>query len=147
MAHDQTLSQVTGKDFGIDRITGAANKAGGLITGTPEFRHQVGPRPLATEAQNASPAGKVTGEGSQAGREVTGDAWHATRRVTGTEGASSLMRNPSVKGTPRGMGVNAQVFRTIEKPAISVLPESRITGSAGSSGKGASVTLSGGARG
>ena len=147
VAHDQTHSQVTGKDFGIDRITGAANKAGGLITGTPEFRHQVVPRPLADEAQLASPAGKVTGEGSQAGREVTGDAWHATRRVTGTEGASSLMRNPSVKGTPRGMGVNAQVFRTIEKPAISVLPESRITGSAGSSGKGASVTLSGGARG
>ena len=147
VAQDQTFSQVTSKDFGVDRITGAANKAGGLITGTPEFRHQVGPRPLADEAQLASPAGKVTGEGSQAGREVTGDAWHAARRVTGTEGASSLMRNPSVKGTPRGMGVNAQVFRAIEKPAVSVLPESRITGSAGSSGKGASVTLSGGARG
>ena len=148
VAHDQTLSQVTGNSFGIDRITGAANKAGGLITGTPEFRHPVVPRPLASEAQLATPpAGKVTGEGSQAGREVTGDAWQATRRVTGTEGASSLMRNPSAKGTPRGMGVNAQVFRTIEKPAIPALPESRITGSAGSSGKGASVTLSGGARG
>ena len=147
VAHDQTHSQVTGKDFGIDRITGSANKAGGLITGTPEFRHQVVPRPLADEAQLASPAGKVTGEGSQAGREVTGDAWHAARRVTGTEGASSLMRNPSAKGTPRGMGVNAQVFRNIEKPAIPVLPESRITGSSGSSGRGASVTLSGGARG
>ncbi len=147
VAHDQTLDQVTGSSFGIDRITGAANKAGGLITGTPEFRHQVPPRPLAAPAPSATPAGKVTGEGSQAGRAVTGDAWHATRRVTGTEGASSLMRNPSAKGTPRGMGVNAQVFRTIEKPAIPVQPESRITGSAGSSGKGASVTLSGGARG
>ncbi len=147
VAHDQTLSQVTGNSFGIERITGAANKAGGLITGTPEFRHQVVPRPVAAEAQLASPAGKVTGEGSQAGREVTGDAWHAARRVSGTEGASSLMRNPSAKGTPRGMGVNAQVFRTIEKPVVPVQPENRITGSSGSSGKGASVTLSGGARG
>lgn len=147
VAHDQTLSHVTGKGFGIDRITGTASKADGLITGTPEFRHQVGPRPLATEVQIASPAGKVTGEGNQAGRGVTGDAWNAMRRVTGTEDASSAMRNPTAKSTPRGTGLNAQMFRTAEKPASPVLPDSRITGSAGFSGKGASVTLSGGARG
>jgi hypothetical protein len=40
--------------------------------------------------------------------------------------------------------VNAQVFREIERLEV---PESRITGSAGNSGKGALVTLSGGARG
>ena len=147
VAHDQTLSQVTGDSFGVERITGSANKAGGLITGTPEFRHQVLPRALASEAAPETPAGKVTGDGSQAGREVTGDAWHAARRVTGTEGASSLMRNPSAKGTPRGTGVSAQVFRNIEKPSLAAQPETRITGSAGSTGKGASVTLSGGARG
>jgi hypothetical protein len=76
---------------------------------------------------------------------VTGDTWNAKSRVTGTEGASSLSRNPTERGNPRGMGMNAALFREkIERPA---LPESRITGSSGATSKGAAVTLSGGARG
>lgn len=65
--------------------------------------------------------------------------------VTGTEGASSQARNPSERGNPRGAGANASRFREEVKPVE--VPPSRITGSAGNTGGGALVTLSGGARG
>ena len=92
-----------------------------------------------------SAAQRLTGEGSQAGRSVTGDAWNAMSKVTGTEGPSSLSRNLSERGEPRGMGMNAMRFReVVEHPPV---PDSRITGSSGNTGKGSLVTLSGGARG
>ena len=90
-------------------------------------------------------ARRLTGEGSQTGRQITGDAWNAMSRVTGTEGASSQARNPSERGAPRGAGANAVRFREEVEPAQ--VPPSRITGSAGNAGGGALVTLSGGARG
>jgi hypothetical protein len=86
----------------------------------------------------------LTGEGSQAGTPITGDAWDAASRVTGTEGTSSLARNMSQRGQPRGEVANARRFREVEHPEV---PESRVTGSSGNTGKGAVVTLSGGARG
>ncbi len=139
---------VTGSVFSNQRITGPVNKAGGLITGTPEFRHSEA-MPAASAAPIELPvaaARRLTGEGSQAGSRVSGDAWQSSGRVTGTEGASSLRRNPSQKGQARGpaMGMNAQQFRDVER---SEQPQSRITGSSGNTAKGAAVTLSGGARG
>jgi hypothetical protein len=90
----------------------------------------------------------LTGDGNQNGRPVTGDAWSALSRVSGTEGASSQMRNPTERGNPRGMGMSAQRFRdTVEVPEVPEVQESRVTGSSGNTGKGAFVTLSGGARG
>jgi len=150
-AQDRGDSLVTGGNHGSQRITGPANKAGGLITGTPDFRHQRATAPAAPTASAAPTAAelaaaqRLTGEGSQAGTRVTGDAWQEQRRVTGTEGASALARNPSMRGQPRGagMGVGAQQFREVERPPV---PESRITGSSGSTSKGAMVTGSGGAR-
>jgi hypothetical protein len=63
----------------------------------------------------------LTGEGSQAGRAITGDAWDAMSKVTGTEGASSLSRNPSARGNPRGMGMGAAIFReVVEHPAVRI---------------------------
>ena len=38
-AHERGTQAVTGSAFSNQRITGSVNKAGGLITGTPEFRH------------------------------------------------------------------------------------------------------------
>lgn len=143
-AQQNRVHDVTGTASGGERITGPINKAGGLITGTPEFRHRDAASAQAVQESNITAAQRLTGEGSQAGRTVTGDAWNALSRVTGTEGASSLSRNPSARGNPRGMGANAQIFREIEHP---VVEESRITGSSGNSAKGALVTLSGGARG
>ena len=139
------FSDVTGTGYSNERITGPVNLASGLITGTPEFRHRAVDAMNAAEQERISPAQRLTGEGSQTGRPVTGDAWGALSRVTGTEGASSQMRNMSERGMPRGMGVNARHFNeVIEHPEI---PESRITGSSGNTGKGATVTYSGGARG
>lgn len=141
---NRSFSDVTGNG-GSDRITGPVNKAGGLITGTPEFRHRAADAVSLTEQDRIAAARRVTGEGSQDGRTVTGDAWSALSRVSGTEGTSSLVRNMSERGMPRGMGVSARHFgEVIERPEI---PESRITGSSGNTGKGAAVTLSGGARG
>jgi hypothetical protein len=151
-AQQKQFNDVTGTVYNSERITGPSNKASGLITGTPEFRHRdvvpmraaVPVKAAESQAENASAASRLTGEGSQAGRPITGDSWNALGKVTGTEGASSLSRNPSERGNPRGMGMNATHFREVETP---VVPDSRITGSSGNTGKGSLVTLSGGARG
>lgn len=142
-AQRRRFEDVTGNSFATSRITGSANKADGLITGTPEFRHRDTAAAAVEQADAVAAARRLTGEGRESS-QITGDAWHAQTRVTGTEGASSLGRNASQRGQPRGAGVNAQVFREIERAEV---PESRITGSSGNSGKGAVVTLSGGARG
>jgi hypothetical protein len=144
MAHERRLAEVTGTPASGERITGPVNKAGGLITGTPEFRHRETASAQGEQAEVVAAARRLTGEGSQAGTRITGDAWNAASRVTGTEGASSLARNVSLRGQPRGEGASALQFREVERPAV---PESRITGSSGNTGRGALVTLSGGARG
>lgn len=143
-AQESRLDAVTGTAFSGQRITGPVNKAGGLITGTPEFRHSEGVSFQAPQIEVASASKRLTGEGSQAGTRISGDAWHASGRVTGTEGTSSLARNPSQRGQARDMGMTARQFRDVERAAQ---PESRITGSSGNTVKGAAVTLSGGARG
>jgi hypothetical protein len=143
-AQQNNFGEITGTASQNDRITGPVNKASGLITGTPEFRHRDTQSLQTVAAQEVAAAQRLSGEGSQEGARVSGDAWHGQSRVTGTEGTSSLSRNTTQRGQPRGTGVNAIAFREIERPAV---PDSRITGSAGNTGKGAVVTLSGGARG
>ena len=135
---------VTGSAFSGQRITGAANKGGGLITGTPEFRHREHVPLVAPQGEGASAATKLTGEGSQSGARISGAAWQTSDRVTGTEGTSSLARNPSQRGEGRGVGMTALQFRKAERVEQ---PQSRVTGSSGNTVKGAAVTLSGGARG
>jgi hypothetical protein len=143
-ARERQSGIVTGNGFGSSRITGPINKADGLITGTPEFRHGDQVRRPREDEQAVPAARRLSGEGSQQGRRVSGDAWDGDTRVTGTEGSSSLARNPSMRGQPRGAGVNAIAFRGIERPGV---PDSVITGSAGNTRRGAVVTVSGGARG
>jgi hypothetical protein len=140
----RAADEITGSAYSSERITGPVNKAPGLITGTPEFRHRDSVSLQASEQESIAAARRLTGEGSQSGRKITGDSWDASTRVTGTEGTSSLARNMSQRGQPRGEGANARRFREVEQPPA---PESRITGSAGNFGKGPLVTLSGGARG
>jgi hypothetical protein len=145
-ASQQRRNDVTGVSaYHSERITGPVNKANGLITGTPEFRHRDAAAMIPNQPEVVAASSRLTGEGNQAGRRVTGDAWSAMSRVSGTEGTSSQSRNPTERGNPRGMGMNAMLFReTVERPAPQ---ESRITGSSGTTNKGAAVTLSGGARG
>ncbi|MEW5835428.1 MAG: CsoS2 family carboxysome shell protein [Pseudomonadota bacterium] len=141
---------VTGSALGTRRITGPVNKARDLITGTPEFRHsEAAAAALPTDAA-AAPAADVaraatrlTGEGGQSGARVSGDAWTNSGRVTGTEGASAQARNPSQRGQPRGSAMNAARMREVERPQPAPSP---VTGSAGSTSRGAAVTVSGGAR-
>lgn len=143
-AHERAADAVTGSAFSGQRITGVVNKGGGLITGTPEFRHRESAPPAPSSPQAASAATKLTGEGSQSGVRISGTAWQTSGRVTGTEGTSSLARNPSQRGEVRGQGMSALQFRKAERVEQ---PQSRVTGSSGNTVKGATVTLSGGARG
>ena len=143
-AHQRQVDDVTGSALSNSRITGPINKADGLITGTPEFRHGDTSRRQMQQDDVVAAALRLSGEGSQQGIRISGDAWNANTRVTGTEGSSSLVRNPSMRGQPRGAGVSAMKFRELDRPEV---PESVITGSSGSTRRGATVTVSGGARG
>lgn len=147
-ARDRSSNAVTGSAFSGQRITGAANKGLGLITGTPEFRHRDNTPafapPAAPDSRAATGSSKLTGEGSQAGVQISGAAWQTSSRVTGTEGASTLTRNPSQRGDVREMGMTAKNFRKTERAEP---PQSKVTGSSGNTASGVCVTLSGGARG
>ena len=144
---------VTGVACGnSDRITGPGFKAMGMITGTPEFRHGGHTRRSTASAVSAPnppaalpPASeRLSGEGRQQGSRLTGDAWGSSRHISGTDGVSAQSRNPTQRGQPRGMGMDARSVR--EQPRAEV-PQSPVTGSSGSTGRGATVTVSGGARG
>ncbi|HQT66134.1 MAG TPA: CsoS2 family carboxysome shell protein [Acetobacteraceae bacterium] len=148
-----SLGAVTGTAYGAaERITGPGNKAGGLITGTPEFRHhdfapparQNNPRDAQaiTNSARVSKTQRLSGEAQIHGR-VTGDAWHMQSRVSGTEGRSSTMRNPSQRGNPRGTVMGARTPPEAEKPPAAT---NLVTGSSGNTGRGPLVTVSGGAR-
>lgn len=142
MARASTVRRITGSAYGDNgRITGPMARAVGLISGTPEFRYreEVESRPV--PAAEPRPE-RITGEGRE--RRITGDAWDRNDRITGTEGYFAQRRNPTLRGEPRGGGVNARAFREVEHPAPAA---SRITGSSGNTTSGAIITLSGGARG
>ena len=146
-AQSSEARRITGSAYGVgDRITGPLARATGLVSGTPEFRYRdestAAPVSVAPAAPAAEPAERITGEGRE--RRITGDAWDRGDRVTGTEGHSATRRNPTMRGDPRGNGANARAFREVETPAPA---PSRITGSSGNAPGGATVTLSGGARG
>lgn len=147
-AWERRGSSITGAVAGNDRITGTVNKAGGLITGTPDFRHHAVATRTGEGAPDTPAASTPSGAGARKGAEVvsriTGDAWQGKSRVTGTEGASASARNPSQRGEPRGVGVvGAREMRAVERQPV---PESKVTGSSGNTVRGALVTVSGGAR-
>ncbi len=142
-AQSSEARRITGSAYGVGgRITGPLARATGLVSGTPEFRYRDESAVAAAPAAAPEPAERITGEGRE--RRITGDAWDRGDRVTGTEGHSATRRNPTMRGDPRGNGVNARAFREVETPEPA---PSRITGSSGNASGGATVTLSGGARG
>ena len=145
------------------RITGPFDLAGGMVTGTEQFRFDrrgsqqargplvqpaalVQVAPLAKAApvgeQGERPTSRVTGEGISAGLKITGDDWDRGDRVTGTEGVSARRRNPTRPGSMQAMP-SFQAKRNEEKPE----PVCRVTGSSGSTTAGSLITVSGGARG
>ncbi|HEX8980778.1 MAG TPA: CsoS2 family carboxysome shell protein [Parasulfuritortus sp.] len=143
--------RITGTGYGgAGRITGPVNMAGGLVSGTPEFRYNDGYSPMRAPMAMTAPAPaepvaeRITGEGSEAGPRITGDDWARSGRVTGTEGRWAQSRNPTLRGAGRGMGASAWANKEIERPEV---PMAKVTGSNGSASKGAVITVSGGARG
>jgi hypothetical protein len=157
---ERRSSTVTGTSYESNRhITGPFGMGTGKITGTEQFRFDarrarpslLTPAATAAAAADADAAqvkaaaaerSRVTGEGQSAGGKITGDDWDRGDRVTGTEGSSSRRRNPT---RPGAMGAMPPVpaKRNEETPQ----PTSRVTGSAGSTDRGALITYSGGARG
>jgi len=147
-----SFGRITGTGYGgAGRITGPVNMASGLVSGTPEFRYRDdGPigfgafsAPAAAPAQEA-PVRSITGEGRDQGARITGDDWARSGRVTGTEGRWAQGRNVTLRGEGRGIGASAWANKGIEKPEV---PLAKVTGSSGNAGKGAVITVSGGARG
>jgi hypothetical protein len=144
-----------------DRVTGPFNMASGVVTGTEDFRQRrpgraqprgvgINPAPLAppTPREPAGPVAdarpRITGEGREGGTRITGNDWGRNERVTGTEGKSAVGRNPTRRGAPMGPFAGARTFREAQERQV---PEIRVSGSSGSTERGALVTLSGGARG
>ncbi len=131
-----------------ESITGVVNKAEGVISGTPEFRHQRELEPVAPAAvqPQAVQQGRVTGEGSEAGTHITGDDWSRGGLVTGTEGLFSAKRNQTQQGTSvERNNIGAHALKDRARPEAKL---SRVTGSSGgTSSESAAVTLSGGASG
>lgn len=153
---------VTGTAYegSANRITGPFNMANDRVTGTEDFRLRrtsvtgsgtsksaKAPAPIAApepETTSEQPRSRITGEGMDGGARITGDDWGRNERVTGTEGTSAFGRNPTRRGTPIGPFAGARAFRDAKDRSA---PELNITGSSGSTDRGALVTLSGGARG
>ena len=134
----QAQRRVTGTRYGsAERITGPGDRAGGLVSGTPEFRYR-------DEAESVQIPKRVTGEGREEGMRITGDDWARSGRVTGTEGLWAQGRNPTQRGEIRRMAAGARANMEIERPEIQ---SAKVTGSSGNTGKGALITVSGGARG
>ena len=144
----ETTGTVTGSTYEQGgRITGPFDMATGKVTGTEQFRfdHRASQRLAAAQAAAAPvaeqpAASRVTGEGS--GTKVTGDDWDRGDRVTGTEGSSARRRNPTRVG-PMSAMPGAQNKRNVDVPP----PNSKLTGSSGSTDQGSLITVSGGARG
>lgn len=156
----ELASSVTGTRYEQGQITGPFDMGTGKVTGTEQFRFDRTPTGnlLVANASNDAAAvesdsdaeassknavrSRVTGEGQSAGRKVTGDDWERGDRVTGTEGSSATRRNPTRPGPMSAMRpVEAKRNEELDKPT------SLVTGSSGSTEKGALVTYSGGARG
>lgn len=144
------LGRITGSAYeGTGRITGPGNRGNQTVSGTPEFRYQppaaatVASEPVTVSAEPA--ASRVTGDGRDNLR-ITGDDWGRSQRMTGTEGKWAQNRNPTLRGMQQAMAmVNAHANKSLERPEAP--PVAKVTGSSGNSGKGALITVSGGARG
>ncbi len=129
-------------------ITGAINKAEGVISGTPEFRHQREIQPVAPVLETAQPQPeRITGEGSESGTQITGDDWSRGGLITGTEGLFSACRNQTQQGVSInreaiGKHIGAYALRGRERPEVAI---SKVTGGSGNTCTTGLVTLSGGA--
>jgi hypothetical protein len=125
--------------------------AAGKVTGTEQARFGAPSRSMQQQLPEPAPAAadervrsRVTGEGMDAGLKITGDDWDRGDNVTGTEGASAVVRNPTRGGGAMSAMAPLRVNRRNEDLPE---PQTRVTGSSGSTERGSLITYSGGARG
>ncbi len=150
-AREASLRNGTGEDGPRGQITGPFGKGHGKVTGTEAFKNGGAATASSGNTGTHAPAApatvqrnkRITGEGIDSGLRITGDDWDRGDRVTGTEGSSSTVRNPTRRGGPMAAMSRPPAGRHPDPAA----PESRVTGGAGASARGALVTVSGGARG
>ncbi len=142
------MGNVTGNQYEAGHITGPFGMAGGKVTGTEEARFGGGntsympePAPVVAQQVDGRVVSRVTGEGQAAGLKITGDDWDRGEHVTGTEGASAVRRNPTIRGDMSSMAV------TNKRNEEAAVPVSKVTGSSGNTENGSLITYSGGARG
>lgn len=143
--------RITGNAYGsAGRITGPVNMGSGLVSGTPEFRYRDDAavyQQAVTQVLEVAVAPRITGEGRADGMRITGDDWARSGRVTGTEGHWAQGRNPTMRGEPRQTQWAQNAWSNKERERPEAPPPAKVTGSSGNGGKGAMVTVSGGARG
>lgn len=136
----------TNKVFDVNgSITGSANKAEGIVSGTPEFRHSQDVVVDTVKVEAEPQVKRITGEGSNTGTSITGDDWSRGGLVTGTEGDFSANRNQTQRGGEfiKAAVIGAHELKDRERMEVRV---SRVTGSSGGTSNVSSmVTLSGGA--
>jgi hypothetical protein len=144
-------SAITGSAYEQGQITGPFGMAAGKVTGTEEARFGAAGNGRQQQVPERAPAGpeervrsRITGEGMDAGTKITGDDWDRGDNVTGTEGVSAVVRNPTRGGGPMSVMAPLRVSRRNEDLPE---PQTRVTGSSGSTERGSLITYSGGARG
>jgi len=148
---------VTGKQNGQSHITGPFGMATGKVTGTEDARFGKGnvnaaamrPEPVAhVNGQiDGREKTRISGEGQDTGLNITGDDWGRGKNVTGTEGMSSIKRNPTIRAN-NSMDAMKEMAAIAQKRNEEIaIPNSKVTGGSGNTDKGSLITYSGGARG
>jgi len=144
---------VTGKQNSQSQITGPFGMATGKVTGTEDARFgkgnvsSAGMRPEPVAQVDGREKARISGEGQDTGLNITGDDWGRGKNVTGTEGMSSIKRNPTIRAN-NSMDAMKEMAAIAQKRNEEIaLPNSKVTGGSGNTDKGSLITYSGGARG
>jgi len=148
---------VTGKQSAQSHITGPFGMATGKVTGTEDSRFgksnvnaaEMRPEPVAhVDGQiDGRDKTRISGEGQDTGLNITGDDWGRGKNVTGTEGMSSIKRNPTIRAN-NSMDAMKEMAAIAQKRNEEIaIPNSKVTGGSGNTDKGSLITYSGGARG
>jgi hypothetical protein len=147
------LGAITGSRYEQGQITGPFGMATGKVTGTEEARFGHSKHldkdktvaPATSEMIEGRVKSRISGEGMDSGQTITGDDWDRGDRVTGTEGTSTIGRNPTIRSAP-GVAMAAAMATQKRNEELPV-PNSKVTGGSGNTEKGSLITYSGGARG
>ncbi len=144
---------VTGNRYESSHITGPFGMATGKVTGTEDARfgkenvNAVAMRPEPVAQVDGREKQRISGEGQDSGLNITGDDWGRGEHVTGTEGMSSIKRNPTIRANNSMAAMQEMAAIAKKRNEEIAVPSSKVTGGSGNTDKGSLITYSGGARG